>query len=153
MFADDCEPPTVVEIARAVHNGTPSAVETIGASLDDVERCDPVLHFIDERHTEAAVNAAERLDRASDPGGPLAGLPFLIMARTPRVAIVARLVAADAIPIGTSSRHGQTGSRRRSAGTVATAPATMAAGPLARRLVSRCRRFRRGGRRTARDRW
>jgi Asp-tRNA(Asn)/Glu-tRNA(Gln) amidotransferase A subunit family amidase len=87
-------------------------VETIGASLDDVERCDPVLHFIDERHAEAAVNAAERLDRASDPGGPLAGLPFLIMARTPpRVPIVARLVAADAIPIGTSSRHGRTGSR------------------------------------------
>ena len=48
-----------------------------------------------------AREAARRIDR----DGPLVGVPFLVKVRTPANApIIARLVAAGAIPIGTSTR-------------------------------------------------
>jgi amidase len=62
---------------------------------------DPVLHFVEELEDEAAREAARRLV----PSGPLAGVPFLVKARTPANApIISRLVEAGAIRIGTSTR-------------------------------------------------
>lgn len=64
-------------------------------------RLDPVMYFLDELDAAGARAAAERLE----PTGALAGVPFLIKSRTPADApIIARLVAAGAIPIGWSTR-------------------------------------------------
>ncbi|MEU4389641.1 amidase [Kribbella sp. NPDC023855] len=66
-----------------------------------MERLDPVLHFIDSLDADGARAAALRVD----PELPLAGVPFLIKARTPVGSpIVTRLLAAGAIAIGTSTR-------------------------------------------------
>lgn len=60
-----------------------------------------MLHFIDSLDADGARARAERIDL----GLPLAGVPFLIKARTPASSpIVTRLLAAGAIPIGTSTR-------------------------------------------------
>jgi Asp-tRNA(Asn)/Glu-tRNA(Gln) amidotransferase A subunit family amidase len=73
----------------------------VSEALDGVARWDPVLHFIDSLDAAGALAAAERVDL----GLPLAGVPFLIKARTPAGSpIVARLLAAGAIPLGTSTR-------------------------------------------------
>ncbi|MEV4264507.1 amidase [Kribbella sp. NPDC049584] len=78
-----------------------TAVEGVENAIAAAERLDPVLHFLDELDAAAARAVAERLD----PTGLLAGVPFLIKSRTPPDApIIARLVAAGAIPIGWSTR-------------------------------------------------
>ncbi|GAA0955679.1 amidase [Kribbella koreensis] len=70
-------------------------------ALDGVARWDPVLHFIDSLDADGALSLAERVDL----GLPLAGVPVLIKARTPAGSpIVTRLIAAGAIPLGTSTR-------------------------------------------------
>jgi amidase len=69
--------------------------------LDGIARWDPALHFID------TLDAADALKRAAqvDLSLPLAGVPFLIKARTPVGSpIVTRMIAAGAIPLGTSTR-------------------------------------------------
>ncbi|WP_328999414.1 amidase [Kribbella sp. NBC_00709] len=77
-----------------------SAVEVVAEAVAAAERLDPVLHFLEELDA-GALAAAERVQ----PGGPLAGVPFLIKSRTPADApIIARLVAAGAVPIGWSTR-------------------------------------------------
>lgn len=76
-------------------------MEVVERSLESARRLDPVLHFLDELAADEALRAAERLE----PTGPLAGVPFLIKARTPSESpILERLVAAGAIPIGWSTR-------------------------------------------------
>ncbi|MFF0341186.1 amidase [Kribbella sp. NPDC004875] len=88
-------------IAARVRSGSSSAVEVVEAALDAARRLDPVLHFLDELDADGARAAAERLE----PSGALAGVPFLIKSRTPPDApILARLIAAGAIPIGRSTR-------------------------------------------------
>ncbi|WP_432893244.1 amidase family protein [Kribbella sp. CA-245084] len=78
-----------------------SAVEVVEEAIAAAERLDPVLHFLDELDAAAARAAAGRLQ----PDGLLAGVPFLIKSRTPPDApLIARLVAAGAIPIGWSTR-------------------------------------------------
>ncbi len=60
-----------------------------------------MLHFLDELDADGARRAAERVE----PGGALAGVPFLIKARTPPESpILTRLIAAGAIPIGWATR-------------------------------------------------
>src|SRR6201991_4905350 len=88
-------------IAAAVRSGAVSAVEVVAESIAAAERLDPVLHFLEELDAAAALAAAERISSR----GVLAGVPFLIKSRTPPDApILARLVAAGAIPIGRSTR-------------------------------------------------
>ncbi|MER7247660.1 amidase [Kribbella sp. NPDC000426] len=92
---------TAVEIARAVRSRALSAVDVVDEAIAAAERLDPVLHFLDELDAAGARAAAMRLP----PDGPLAGVPFLIKSRTPPDApIIARLVAAGAVPIGWSTR-------------------------------------------------
>jgi amidase len=92
---------TAAEIARQVRCGARAALDVIEEALDAALRLDPVLHFIDELDPAGAREAAKRLDS----GGLLAGVPFLVKARTPvESPIIERLVAAGAIPIGTSTR-------------------------------------------------
>jgi Asp-tRNA(Asn)/Glu-tRNA(Gln) amidotransferase A subunit family amidase len=73
----------------------------VSEALDGVARWDPVLHFIDSLDAASALAQALQVDLAL----PLAGVPFLIKARTPVGSpIVTRLIAAGAIPLGTSTR-------------------------------------------------
>jgi amidase len=126
---------TAREIAEQVRSGARSATDVVREALDAVARLDPVLHFIDELDPDRALAAAAEADRSSRsdrstrsdgpdralagveadrsnrsdhaarPDRPLAGVPFLVKARTPANSpIVARLTAAGAIPIGTSTR-------------------------------------------------
>ncbi|TDW22742.1 amidase family protein [Kribbella kalugense] len=88
-------------IAAAVRSGTVSAVDVVAAAIAAAERLDPVLHFLEELDAAGALAAAERVQTA----GLLAGVPFLIKSRTPPDApLIARLVAAGAVPIGWSTR-------------------------------------------------
>ena len=92
---------TAREIAHRVRSGTVTAVDVVEEALDAAIRLDPVLHFLDELDAEGARRAAERLE----PTGPLAGVPFLVKARTPPESpILHRLIAAGAIPIGWATR-------------------------------------------------
>ena len=60
-----------------------------------------MLHFLEELDADGARRAAERVE----PTGALAGVPFLIKARTPPESpILTRLIAAGAIPIGWATR-------------------------------------------------
>ncbi|MEV8371670.1 amidase [Kribbella sp. NPDC056861] len=73
----------------------------VDEAVDGVARWDPVLHFIDTLDVEGARARASKVDL----GLPLAGVPFLIKARTsPQSPIITRLLAAGAIPLGTSTR-------------------------------------------------
>lgn len=73
----------------------------VSEALDGVARWDPELHFIDSLDAASALAQALQVDLAL----PLAGVPFLIKARTPVGSpIVTRLIAAGAIPLGTSTR-------------------------------------------------
>ncbi|TDW93519.1 aspartyl-tRNA(Asn)/glutamyl-tRNA(Gln) amidotransferase subunit A [Kribbella pratensis] len=88
-------------IAERVRSGAVTAVEVVEEAVDAARRLDPVLHFLDELDVDGACRAAERLE----PTGPLAGVPFLIKARTPPESpILTRLIAAGAIPIGWATR-------------------------------------------------
>ncbi|MEI8408685.1 MULTISPECIES: amidase [unclassified Kribbella] len=92
---------TAAAIAAQVRSGERTAVEVVEEALDAAARLDPVLHFVDELDPAGARAAARRLEAT----GPLAGVPFLVKARTPADSpIIGRLVAAGAIPIGTSTR-------------------------------------------------
>ncbi len=89
------------EIAAGVRAGRLSAGEVVAEALEAARRLDPVLHFVDELD----VGTALRLAREVDPAGVLAGVPFLVKARTPPGSpILERLLAAGAIPIGTATR-------------------------------------------------
>ncbi|MEV6268919.1 amidase [Kribbella sp. NPDC051936] len=92
---------TARETAASVRSGNVTALEVVEAALDAARRLDPLLHFVEELDAEGARRAAKRLD----PAGPLAGVPFLIKARTPPDSpILERLVTAGAIPIGWATR-------------------------------------------------
>ncbi|TDC14878.1 amidase family protein, partial [Kribbella albertanoniae] len=81
--------------------GLLSAVEVVERAVEAARRLDPVLHFVDELDAGTAL----RLAREVDPAGVLAGVPFLVKARTPPGSpILERLLAAGAIPIGTATR-------------------------------------------------
>ncbi|MET9272213.1 amidase [Kribbella sp. NPDC003557] len=89
------------EIAASVRSGDVSAVEVVERALEAARRLDPVLHFLEALDADGARRAAERLE----PTGLLAGVPFLIKARTPPESpILERLIATGAIPIGWSTR-------------------------------------------------
>ncbi|GAB7039675.1 MULTISPECIES: amidase [Catenuloplanes] len=132
-----------VALGAQVRAGIRTAAEVVEEALDAAARLDPVLHFLASLDAAGARAAAARLV----PTGPLAGVPFLIKSGTPRDApIVARLVAAGAIPIGESTRsrpgsaaqtHGWNGTdhtrnpwdvTRSSGGSSAGAAAAVAAG-------------------------
>lgn len=92
---------TARETAASVRSGSVTALEVVEAALDAARRLDPLLHFVEELDAERARRAAERLE----PTGALAGVPFLIKARTPPESpILERLVTAGAIPIGWATR-------------------------------------------------
>ncbi|MEV0790495.1 amidase [Kribbella sp. NPDC050459] len=92
---------TARETAASVRSGSVAALEVVEAALDAARRLDPLLHFVEELDAEGARRAAERLE----PTGALAGVPFLIKARTPPESpILERLVTAGAIPIGWATR-------------------------------------------------
>lgn len=92
---------SAVGIAADVRQGRRSASEVVEEALEAARRLDPVLHFLDELDAGTAL----RLARDVDPAGVLAGVPFLVKARTPPGSpILERLVAAGAIPIGTATR-------------------------------------------------
>jgi amidase len=92
---------TAARIAQQVSSGARTALDVVEEALDAAARLDPLLHFVDELDPVGAREAARRLDH----DGPLAGVPILVKVRTPPNApIIARLVAAGAIPIGTSTR-------------------------------------------------
>ncbi|MEV6414113.1 amidase [Kribbella sp. NPDC051718] len=84
-----------------MRSGRRTAVDVVSEALDGVAHWDPLLHFIDTLDADGALQRA----RSVDLGLPLAGVPVLIKARTPAGSpIVTRLIAAGAIPIGTSTR-------------------------------------------------
>ncbi|MDR7276452.1 amidase [Catenuloplanes atrovinosus] len=131
-----------VRLAAQVRAGIRTASEVVEEALEAAARLDPELHFLASLDAAGARAAARR-----PPAGPLAGVPFLIKSGTPRDApIVTRLVAAGAIPIGTSTRsrpgsaartHGWNGTdytrnpwdpARSSGGSSAGAAAAVAAG-------------------------
>jgi amidase len=90
-----------MSLASKIRSGALTALDAVDQALDAVRMLDPALHFIDRLDAASAREAARRLV----PSGPLAGVPFLVKARTPADApIITRLVAAGAIPIGTSTR-------------------------------------------------
>jgi aspartyl-tRNA(Asn)/glutamyl-tRNA(Gln) amidotransferase subunit A len=92
---------TARSLAAEVRTGARTALDAIEEALDAAQRLDPILHFLEELDVAGARAAAQRLE----PIGPLAGVPFLIKARTPPESpILTRLVAAGAIPIGRSTR-------------------------------------------------
>ncbi|WP_165547282.1 amidase family protein [Kribbella sindirgiensis] len=92
---------TARAVAEQVRSGAVSALEIVNRALQAAREFDPVLHFLDELDADRALRAAERLE----PSGPLAGVPFLIKARTPPESpILSRLIAAGAIPIGWATR-------------------------------------------------
>jgi len=92
---------TAGEIAAGVRAGVLSAVAVVEEALEAARRLDPVLHFLDELDAGTALRLAREVDQA----GPLAGVPFLVKARTPPGSpILERLLAAGAIPIGTATR-------------------------------------------------
>ncbi|TDD59914.1 amidase, partial [Kribbella antibiotica] len=92
---------TAEAIAAGVRAGSLTAVEVVEEALDAARRLDPVLHFLEELDGDRAL----RLAREVDPEGVLAGVPFLVKARTPPESpILERLLAAGAIPIGTATR-------------------------------------------------
>ncbi|MFD7159969.1 amidase [Kribbella sp. NPDC059898] len=92
---------TALRTAELVRSGELTAMEVVEEALDAACRLDPVLHFLEELDADGARRAAERVD----PAGPLAGVPFLVKARTPPESpILTRLTAAGAIPIGWSTR-------------------------------------------------
>jgi amidase len=92
---------TAAEIAARVRAGSLDPVDVVSEALSRARDLDPVLHFLDRLDAPAALAAARDVDRSA----PLAGVPFLVKARTPAGSpIVERLVAAGAIPIGTSTR-------------------------------------------------
>ncbi|MFG1908565.1 amidase [Kribbella sp. NPDC048928] len=88
-------------IAERVRSGAVTPLEVVEQALDAARRLDPVLHFVEELDAEGARRAAQQVD----PAGVLAGVPFLIKARTPPESpILHRLVAAGAVPIGWATR-------------------------------------------------
>ncbi len=92
---------TARAVAERVRLGEVSALEVVESALRAARELDPVLHFLDELDADGARRAAERVD----PSGPLAGVPFLIKARTPPESpLLTRLIAAGAIPIGWATR-------------------------------------------------
>ncbi|TCC01338.1 amidase [Kribbella soli] len=92
---------TARAVAEQVRSGAVSALEIVESALQAARDLDPVLHFLDELDADGARRAAERVN----PSGPLAGVPFLIKARTPPESpILTRLIAAGAIPIGWATR-------------------------------------------------
>ena len=92
---------TARAVAEQVRSGAVSALEIVERALQAARELDPVLHFLDELDADGARRAAERVD----PSGPLAGVPFLIKARTPPESpLLTRLIAAGAIPIGWATR-------------------------------------------------
>ncbi|HEY3556851.1 MAG TPA: amidase [Kribbella sp.] len=92
---------TARAIAELVRSGAVTAAQVVEEALEAAVRMDPVLHFLDELDAVGARAAAERVD----PGGPLAGVPFLIKTRTPADSpILSRLIAAGAVPIGWATR-------------------------------------------------
>lgn len=92
---------SALEVASQVRAGVRSAVEVVEEALQACVRLDPLLHFLASLDADGARAAARQVE----PGGALAGVPFLIKDRTPKDApIVSRLIAAGAIPIGTSTR-------------------------------------------------
>ncbi|MFI5733117.1 amidase [Kribbella sp. NPDC051587] len=89
------------EIAAGVRAGSLDAVEVVEEALDAARRLDPVLHFLEELDAGTAIQLAREVDTS----GALAGVPFLVKARTPPESpILERLLAAGAIPIGTATR-------------------------------------------------
>ena len=92
---------TARAVAEQVRSGAVSALEIVERALQAARELDPVLHFLDELDADGARRAAERVD----PSGPLAGVPFLIKARTPPESpLLTRLIAAGAVPIGWATR-------------------------------------------------
>ncbi|GAA1600319.1 MULTISPECIES: amidase [Kribbella] len=92
---------TALETAQLVRSGAATAIEMVEEALEAARRLDPVLHFLAELDADGARRAAQRVD----PAGALAGVPFLVKARTPPESpILSRLTAAGAVPIGWSTR-------------------------------------------------
>lgn len=92
---------TARAVAEQVRSGVVSALEIVESALQAARELDPVLHFLDELDADGARRAAERVE----PTEALAGVPFLIKARTPPESpILTRLIAAGAIPIGWATR-------------------------------------------------
>ncbi|MFC9688453.1 amidase [Kribbella sp. NPDC056951] len=88
-------------IAAGVRAGELSPLAVVEEAVDAARRLDSVLHFLEELDAGTAL----RLAREVDPAGLLAGVPFLVKARTPPESpILERLLAAGAIPIGTATR-------------------------------------------------
>ncbi|MEV6349616.1 amidase [Actinoplanes sp. NPDC051851] len=93
---------TAREIADQVRGGGRTREDVVEEALAAAVRLDPALHFLERLDTASARAAARR----PGPDGPLAGVPFLIKSGTSvETPVVARLVAAGAIPIGVSTRN------------------------------------------------
>lgn len=97
---------TAIEMASAVREGSLLAVGLVTDAIAAINAVDPVLHFLASDGFEAALAAAAQVDaRAPAERGPLAGVPFLVKAGTTTTSPVAqRLMAAGAIPVGSSTR-------------------------------------------------
>ncbi len=93
-------------IAEDVNAGRASAVAGVEGALRAMERLDVDLHFVAEPWPDQTLRMARVIDERP-PGrrGVLAGVPFMIKDGTGLdTPLVERLVAAGAIPIGTTTR-------------------------------------------------
>ncbi|MFC4009943.1 amidase [Nonomuraea purpurea] len=115
-----------IELATAVRDGHVSAAEVVQAHLDRISEVNPTFNAVTAVLADSAMAAAAGIDRrraAGEPLGPLAGVPFTVKENidvegvptthgvpkfrdnvaTADSPSVARLRAADAIPIGHSN--------------------------------------------------
>lgn len=116
-------PPTAGETADRVTRGVTSAVETVRESLEGVDRIRHLRAFV-EVWPESALECAARVDAALADGVrlPLAGVPLAVKASEGTGSHQARrLVAAGAVPIGSTSVPGP-GTPWKTWGNTATGP-------------------------------
>lgn len=97
---------SALEIAGDVDAGERSAAATVDAALVAMLSLDAELHFVSTpMSTEARAIAAMVDDRPPGQRGRLAGVPIMIKDGTSlETPLVERLIAAGAVPIGTSTR-------------------------------------------------
>ncbi|MFE1103003.1 amidase [Nocardiopsis alba] len=97
------------ETAGLVRSGRVTAVETVRAALERIDRADPRLRAFTEVWPESALSSAAAIDRAARRGEdlPLAGVPLAVKASEGISSLQAeRLIAAGAVPVGATSIPG-----------------------------------------------
>ncbi|MCW2947394.1 MAG: amidase [Actinoallomurus sp.] len=108
-------------IASAVAARRVRAVDVARAAIERIERLDPVLNAVVAMRADAAMEEAERLDRAladGAPAGPLAGVPVLVKDLEDVAGMRTTKGSALLAESGPAKRDGLMPSRLRAAGAI-----------------------------------